>query len=200
MHSSCHNEERAQPAADGNWTASAKHASLAGFARVIAQRLAAAVRDGDAGPLFALRRPAGDVVIDDVRYAIVAGETATVDMGPFAPGVAAAVLVLEPLDVVAEYPRPHILPAQTTRGGPLTRRERQVAGLLAYRHTNAEIAEQLGISEHTARNHVRHVLRKLGVRSRRDVAAELQAPAELVRSRNESRALRREYANSGRNV
>ena len=55
----------------------------------------------------------------------------------------------------------------------LTRRESQVALLLAERFTNKEIARQLRIEPNTARRHSERVLRKLGVSSRRDVAGAL---------------------------
>jgi Response regulator containing a CheY-like receiver domain and an HTH DNA-binding domain len=48
----------------------------------------------------------------------------------------------------------------------LTDREAQVAGLLVWRRTNAEIASTLGISLHTARHHTESVLLKIGVHSR----------------------------------
>ena len=51
----------------------------------------------------------------------------------------------------------------------LTPRETQVARLLACRATNAEIAASLGISGHTARNHTRRVLEKLGLTSKTEV-------------------------------
>ncbi|HEY2378979.1 MAG TPA: LuxR C-terminal-related transcriptional regulator [Gemmatimonadaceae bacterium] len=51
----------------------------------------------------------------------------------------------------------------------LTRREAQVARLLARRATNREIAEQLGMSPHTVRHHVENVFAKLGVHSRRAI-------------------------------
>ena len=54
-------------------------------------------------------------------------------------------------------------------GKALTARESQVAGLLACRATNAEIAGSLGVSAHTARNHTRRVLEKLGLNSKADV-------------------------------
>ncbi|HEX2218341.1 MAG TPA: LuxR C-terminal-related transcriptional regulator [Gemmatimonadales bacterium] len=52
-----------------------------------------------------------------------------------------------------------------TRFG-FTRREAEVALLLAGGSPNAAIAHVLGISEHTARHHTRHVLLKLGLHSR----------------------------------
>jgi DNA-binding CsgD family transcriptional regulator/tetratricopeptide (TPR) repeat protein len=52
----------------------------------------------------------------------------------------------------------------------LTRREREVLGLLAQGKTNKEIAATLYISEVTAKVHVRHILEKLGVRSRTEAA------------------------------
>jgi len=55
----------------------------------------------------------------------------------------------------------------------LTRREAEVAVLLARRRSNPEVAEALGISLATARHHVEAVLRKLGVGSRNGVAAAL---------------------------
>jgi len=55
----------------------------------------------------------------------------------------------------------------------LTARETQVASLLARRATNREIAEQLALSPHTVRHHVENVFAKLGVHSRRFVAAQL---------------------------
>lgn len=51
----------------------------------------------------------------------------------------------------------------------LTPRETQVARLLACRATNAEIVSSLGMSSHTARNHTRRVLEKLGLTSRAEV-------------------------------
>jgi DNA-binding NarL/FixJ family response regulator len=53
----------------------------------------------------------------------------------------------------------------------LTRRERQVLGLLAGGADNDGIAQALVISPETARTHVQHVLSKLGMHSRLAVAA-----------------------------
>ena len=48
----------------------------------------------------------------------------------------------------------------------LSRRERETLALLADGLSNAEIAERLGISEKTVRNHLSHMFDKLGVWSR----------------------------------
>jgi ATP/maltotriose-dependent transcriptional regulator MalT len=52
----------------------------------------------------------------------------------------------------------------------LSRREREVFELLGRGMTNREIAQCLYISEVTAKVHVRHILKKLGVRSRTEAA------------------------------
>jgi non-specific serine/threonine protein kinase len=52
----------------------------------------------------------------------------------------------------------------------LTRREREVAALVARGYTNREIAERLVISERTADGHVANILAKLGLKSRAQVA------------------------------
>jgi DNA-binding CsgD family transcriptional regulator len=55
----------------------------------------------------------------------------------------------------------------------LTRKESHVALLLAQRRSNAEIAETLRISPHTARRHTENVMLKLNVSSRYSVEAAL---------------------------
>ena len=54
----------------------------------------------------------------------------------------------------------------------LTRREAEIARLLARRATNSEIADQLDVSPHTVRHHVENIFAKLGIRSRRSVASQ----------------------------
>lgn len=53
-----------------------------------------------------------------------------------------------------------------THGNPLSRREREVLGLVAHGLTNAAIAERLVVSEHTIHRHVANILTKLSVSSR----------------------------------
>jgi len=48
----------------------------------------------------------------------------------------------------------------------LTMRERATLALLCEGRSNAQIAWHLGIAEKTVRNHISHLYRKLGVRSR----------------------------------
>jgi non-specific serine/threonine protein kinase len=57
----------------------------------------------------------------------------------------------------------------------LSPREREVAALIGTGQTNAQLAATLGMSARTADTHVGHILRKLGVGSRADVAALLTA-------------------------
>ncbi|MEZ5409007.1 MAG: LuxR C-terminal-related transcriptional regulator [Acidimicrobiales bacterium] len=57
------------------------------------------------------------------------------------------------------------------RGGVLSPRELEVAALVAHGKTNREIATALYISERTAQNHVQHILTKLGLDNRTQVAA-----------------------------
>ena len=65
-------------------------------------------------------------------------------------------------------------PPDTTPTGPsvvLTKREREVAELVAQGLTNKQIAAQLVISLRTAQGHVEHILTKLGFTSRAQIAA-----------------------------
>jgi non-specific serine/threonine protein kinase len=55
--------------------------------------------------------------------------------------------------------------------GGLSPREVEVAILVAQGHTNRRIAEELVIAEWTVDTHVRHILNRLGYRSRAQVAA-----------------------------
>jgi DNA-binding NarL/FixJ family response regulator len=61
----------------------------------------------------------------------------------------------------------------------LTRREQQLVQMIDRGLTNKEIAAQLNLSEQTVKNHVHHMLRKLGA-SDRLAAAELCRPPRVV--------------------
>jgi two-component system, NarL family, response regulator DevR len=70
--------------------------------------------------------------------------------------------------------------AEHDEASQLSPREREVLALVAQGRTNREIAAQLVISEATARNHVSHILDKLGM-SRRSEAAAFAARIGLLR-------------------
>jgi DNA-binding NarL/FixJ family response regulator len=53
---------------------------------------------------------------------------------------------------------------------PLTKRENEVMKQLAFGLTNKEIAQALGISYETVKEHVQHILRKIGVTDRTQAA------------------------------
>ena len=53
---------------------------------------------------------------------------------------------------------------------PLSERELEIVGLIATGASNKEIADQLFIAEGTVKNHVTHILGKLGVRDRTQAA------------------------------
>ncbi|HEU5300393.1 MAG TPA: tetratricopeptide repeat protein [bacterium] len=58
-----------------------------------------------------------------------------------------------------------------TPADPLTAREREVAVLIARGLTNRDIAAQLRVSERTAITHVEHIMNKLGMHTRAQIAA-----------------------------
>ncbi len=66
----------------------------------------------------------------------------------------------------------------------LTRREREVATLVARGLTNRQVARELSISERTAGNHVAKILRKLGLSSR----AQIGAGAEVIVDATEAKS------------
>ena len=55
-------------------------------------------------------------------------------------------------------------------GHPLTRRERQIARLVAHGRSNREVAEELVVGVRTVETHLEHIFRKLAVKTRTEVA------------------------------
>jgi DNA-binding CsgD family transcriptional regulator len=125
--------------------------------RVVARALAASLAGSPVKPARLDR----DLRTAQGRYRIrgsLVGETVL--------GGGASVLVsLERL--TPELPAPEAL---RERFG-LTRREAQVARLIADGRSNAAIAETLFISPHTARHHTEHIMQKLGAKSRAGIGA-----------------------------
>jgi len=141
---------------------------------------AAACRQRLAAPLPVEDRADHDAALDAVRR----------DIGPDAADRAlaegralrsddAAALARAALDDAGHAPAPP--PRRpASRPGGLTRREAQVADLVAAGRTNRQIARALTISEKTVEVHVHNVIAKLGAQSRTEVAtwvvAEQNAP------------------------
>lgn len=93
-------------------------------------------------------------------------------------------------DALIRMARGHVSTDELWR--PLTAREFGVARLIAEGHTNAEIAAELGIAPKTASAHVEHILAKLGVARRAEIAAwatAIERPAATEASRRERHAL-----------
>ena len=65
----------------------------------------------------------------------------------------------------------HRVPPVQGGVGALTRREQQIAFLVAQGKSNREMAAELVISFRTVEGHVEHVLAKLGFRSRAEIAS-----------------------------
>jgi len=115
-------------------------------------RLLPAIQAGAAGYLLKNVEPAELARAIRVAHA---GEQAIID-----PTVAARLV-----QAIADDAHPRV--QQPER---LTRRERDVLGLIARGRSNKRIALELGISEKTVKTHVGHLLAKLGVTDRTQAA------------------------------
>ena len=64
------------------------------------------------------------------------------------------------------------IPLNSAAGSLLSEREREILALIAHGYTNKEIAAEIFVSPYTARNHVIHILNKLGLSRRSEAAAQ----------------------------
>ncbi|MEU4424399.1 LuxR C-terminal-related transcriptional regulator [Actinoplanes sp. NPDC024001] len=99
--------------------------------------------------------------LGDRRFAVAFAEGQKLD-----PDAGMAYAAGDPLASVPADP-----PPQQTTWAPLTRREREVAELVAAGMTNQQIADRLMIGRSTANTHVEHILTKLDFTSRAQIAA-----------------------------
>lgn len=102
--------------------------------------------------------------LDELRSAAGHGELATAREAGGAMPVDQIISSLLSATHAAETVAPR-------RHGPLTAREREIAALVADGLSNREIARRLVITERTAENHVSHIMDKLGLASRTQVAS-----------------------------
>jgi DNA-binding CsgD family transcriptional regulator len=77
--------------------------------------------------------------------------------------------------VIVDAARPAEVASMLVDAYGLTVRQREVLGLLLLGRSIAQLARQLGISEHTANDHRKAIYTRLGVGSRSELAAKLQA-------------------------
>jgi DNA-binding CsgD family transcriptional regulator len=130
----------------------------------------AAARGAIGWTVLALRRPEYERRLEDLRDALGDGAFATAwEMGSLLSlhDATARALRDEPHDERAtEQTLAPVRPAAS----PLTRREREIAVLIAQGLNNRAIAERLVISKRTADTHVTNILNRLGFSARAQVA------------------------------
>ena len=90
--------------------------------------------------------------------------------------VGRAMTLVQAVEYALEEPRDTAAPG-TAPPRVLTRREREVADLIADGLTNRQIADRLVIAERTADTHVQNILAKLGCASRAQIATRVQSKA-----------------------
>jgi DNA-binding NarL/FixJ family response regulator len=61
----------------------------------------------------------------------------------------------------------------------MTRREREIIGLIAEGLSNKEVAERVHLATHTVKSHVHNILEKLALHSRLEIAAHSYQNREL---------------------
>ena len=81
--------------------------------------------------------------------------------------------------VIEAFRRPA---GQKTAGAELTPREVEILQLIARGYANKEIANHLGISTGTARNHIGHIYEKMHVRCRAEATAKYLAGGDQLRA------------------
>ena len=82
-------------------------------------------------------------------------------------------LIIDLLKSMAEREKPELsspTPSPESLSEPLTERETEILRLLAQGQTNPQIARELVVSPGTVKNHVRHIIAKLGVSDRTQAA------------------------------
>lgn len=84
------------------------------------------------------------------------------------PGLIASPRPETPAAFLDEPPQTSLAGVPQTRLSLLTRREREVLGLMQHGQTNKEIAETLVVELGTVKNHVHSILHKLNMTSRRE--------------------------------
>jgi membrane-bound ClpP family serine protease/DNA-binding CsgD family transcriptional regulator len=157
------------------WLLAAIAAALAGYFLVVARaalrarRLAPSLRSappaGVAAVAVTALAPRGVVRVYDEEWSAVAAA------GPVSAGEPVEVLAREGLHLrVRRCPAPVVAAAAPALADPLTRREREIAALIARGLTNRQIAAELVIAETTADRHVSNILGKLDFATRSQVA------------------------------
>lgn len=120
------------------------------------------VHDDTEKLMEAVKAGAEGYLVKNIRSAELLEQLRGVKRGEAAVSRRMAARILE------EFRRPEELPEPE---GDLTQRELEVLELVADRLSNKEIAAQLFLSEHTVKNHLKNILSKLHLRSRRQAAA-----------------------------
>jgi DNA-binding CsgD family transcriptional regulator len=143
--------------------------------RALADRCLARLEQVLEPAAFAALRGAGAALPEEQALAMARLVAASVLGEGRAAAIWGAVGAPEPLAVgdalMASVERQPDDRAPATGIGDLTRREREILGLLCARLTDREIAARLFLSHRTVETHVRHILAKLGAANRRDAAA-----------------------------
>lgn len=140
----------------------------------IEQALAGVAQQLLAGCAHTVRKSSGSEPACPMR-SLATRSARYVIRGCIAPAALAGTpMVLVTVERIAQ-PRADI--DRIAREHGLTARERAMSVLLAQGHSIPAVATTLGVSRHTARHHVEHIMSKLGVHSRAAMMAKLSGSA-----------------------
>ena len=97
------------------------------------------------------------------------------------PGIVRRVCGGERVWFVDTTAEPRLDPGAASKGPALTPKEREVFALMLKRYSNAEVGRALYMSLPTVKTHVKHILGKVGLKSRKELFLPPGAPSKAPR-------------------